>query len=187
MSSTNAIPLPTKPGTLKVDMAQQKPWIKIVWMAWFVDSMSLWAKPPEDRYIRPDREPPNQDHETEILNPNTTVITLPVDGDPGGVGEKMLDEFEEFEDEDCEEEDEGSIGVVVGGVSGGGAAVVRVEDEALKPVAEITWDEANDEVDAAVLKSDGEFGDGDGDGEMDGESTDRCVSYANLSLSLSRH
>ncbi|GBE77556.1 RNA polymerase II subunit A C-terminal domain phosphatase [Sparassis crispa] len=47
----------TKRGTVKVDSARRQGGIKIVWLSWFTDSVALWQRQDETRYLI-DPEPP---------------------------------------------------------------------------------------------------------------------------------
>ncbi|KAG5642167.1 hypothetical protein DXG03_003528 [Asterophora parasitica] len=61
---------PPKRGTVKVDMARKRGGIKIVWLAWFMDSIALWRHQDETSYLLdepaaagPSSSPTMQDHQ----------------------------------------------------------------------------------------------------------------------------
>lgn len=144
-------------------MARRKGGIFIVKANWFTDSMNAWKRQDEQLYLLD----PSPRREHSIKSPVEAYTQQPVDvegHDPGGVVQAMIDEFEE----DLEDDDDLDDGVDI------------VAQEELEPIAQGTWQDATDEVDAYLMESDSEAEDGDetpGDiilGEGESESG-RCV------------
>ncbi|KAI9570383.1 hypothetical protein HD554DRAFT_2321490 [Boletus coccyginus] len=107
-----------KQGTVKVDMARKRGGIKIVWLAWFTDSIALWRRQDETPYFLedPTRHAPS-------LSPN--IDPHPISSDP----EPDADDW------DVEPSPSGNTAF---------------------ELADIDWNDINDEVEAAMNESDDE-------------------------------
>ncbi|KAF8560165.1 hypothetical protein OG21DRAFT_1480001 [Imleria badia] len=107
-----------KQGTVKVDMARKRGGIKIVWLAWFTDSIALWRRQAETPYLLedPTRHAPS-------LSPN--IDPHPISSDP----EPDADDW------DVEPTPSGNTAF---------------------ELADIDWNDINDEVEAAMNESDDE-------------------------------
>jgi RNA polymerase II subunit A-like phosphatase len=128
---------------MKVDMARRKGGIFIVKVNWFTDSMNAWEKQDERSYLL--ESPPRREHpdKSPVEQPSQTVD---VEGhDPGGVVQEMLDDFDDEDDDEEEVVNEPPIEA----------------QEELEPIALGTWLDATDEVDAYLMESDSESGDGE--------------------------
>jgi RNA polymerase II subunit A C-terminal domain phosphatase len=122
---------------MKVDMARRKGGIFILKANWFTDSTNAWEKQDEQLYLL--ESPPRREH---IKSPNQGhTQNVDVEGhDPGGAVQEMLDDFDEDEMEDD--------------------ADIEAQQE-LEPITLGTWQDATDEVDAYLMESDSELGDGE--------------------------
>ncbi|KAL0068527.1 CTD phosphatase Fcp1 [Marasmius tenuissimus] len=119
-----------KRGTVKVEAAKKRPNVKVVWLAWFTDTIALWRRQEETPYLLDD--PP-------IAGPSTspTISLNQISSDPDI-------------DEDDDWEIEASAGTGVGGSAPGlGSGGSFSADQ-------INWDDINDEVEAAMMESDDE-------------------------------
>ncbi|KAF5392414.1 hypothetical protein D9757_002308 [Collybiopsis confluens] len=115
-----------KRGTVKVDMAQRRGNIKVVWLSWFTDSVALWQRQDETKYLLD--YPPAVG---PISSPPTASSDLDID----------------IDDEDWEDLDSTpTSGGVALGVNPSGAFHAD----------EINWNDINDEVEAAMMESDEE-------------------------------
>ncbi|KAF8913223.1 hypothetical protein CPB84DRAFT_529609 [Gymnopilus junonius] len=124
-----------KRGTVKVDMARKRGGIKIVWLAWFTDSIALWSRQDEKPYLLDDPPAPPSSMQS---NQNSSS---PITESAQLIDSSDLDIDSDDWDQDTQE--------VTGG-GGGGAASSMLELEA------INWDDINDEVEAAMNESDDE-------------------------------
>lgn len=68
-----------KPGTAKVNSAQRKPGVVVVWPNWLHDSVARWAKQPEGPYLLP-RAPPNAEEASSAL-PTDDELSISDDGE----------------------------------------------------------------------------------------------------------
>ncbi|KAG9314177.1 hypothetical protein JVU11DRAFT_4963 [Chiua virens] len=107
-----------KQGTVKVDMARKRGGIKIVWLAWFTDSIALWRRQDETPYLLedPTRNAPS-------LSPTLDTHAISSDPEP------------DADDWDVEPAPSGNTAF---------------------ELADIDWNDINDEVDAAMNDSDDE-------------------------------
>ncbi|OSD03375.1 hypothetical protein PYCCODRAFT_1409741 [Trametes coccinea BRFM310] len=133
-----------KRGTQKVDAARRRGGIKIVWLAWFTDSVALWQRQDETPYLldpepRPDAGVSGDGDDAQLASPPSDPHQISSDPEPDA--------------DDWDELGEGSAG-------GGRTRALALEDE-------VDWDEINDEVEAAMNESDD---DGDEGGEGDARS-----------------
>ncbi|KAF8628253.1 hypothetical protein AX15_004028 [Amanita polypyramis BW_CC] len=111
-----------KRGTVKVDAARRRGGIKIVWLAWFMDSVALWRRQDEIPYF------------LDEPSASTASIAAPVSS-PTTSSQQMSSEPEPDTDEwDLD--------------SG--------ESPGALELAEINWNDINDEVEAAMNESDDE-------------------------------
>uniref|UniRef100_A0A0W0FMF3 protein-serine/threonine phosphatase n=1 Tax=Moniliophthora roreri TaxID=221103 RepID=A0A0W0FMF3_MONRR len=116
-----------KRGTVKVEAARKRPNIKVVWLAWFTDSIALWRHQDETPYLL-------EDPAVAIAGPSSpTTSPTQISSDP---------DIDDDEDWDLE----GSA--VSGGVTLGPSDGFSVD--------QINWDDINDEVEAAMMESDDE-------------------------------
>ncbi|KAK7058573.1 CTD phosphatase Fcp1 [Paramarasmius palmivorus] len=115
-----------KRGTVKVEAARKRPNIKVVWLAWFTDSIALWRRQDETPYLL-------DDPAAAVAGPSSSPSTSPtqISSDPD------IDDDEDWELEG---------NAVSGGVSLGPSQNFSVD--------QINWDDINDEVDAAMAESD---------------------------------
>jgi RNA polymerase II subunit A C-terminal domain phosphatase len=104
---------------VKVDAARKRGGIKIVWLAWFTDSVALWHRQDETPYLLDD--PPV----AVGLNSSPTVDYHQISSDPD------TDDWDEDSDR----------------------AVAVGEPQSFE-LAQINWDDINDEVEAAMNESD---------------------------------
>jgi RNA polymerase II subunit A C-terminal domain phosphatase len=113
-------------GTVKVEAARKRPNIKVVWLAWFTDSIALWRRQDETPYLL-------DDPTVAVAGPSSSPTTSPtqISSDPD------IDDDEDWELEG---------NAVSGGVSLGPSQNFSVD--------QINWDDINDEVDAAMAESD---------------------------------
>lgn len=148
-------------GTQKIDAARRLGGVKVVWLAWFTDSVALWQRQDERLYLLdPDPQP---------------------DAGSGGGGDARLasppsdpQQISSDPEPDADDWDElggtsggraiGALGVEgppagAGGKGGEGEAGVGANEEGLA-LDEVDWDEINNEVEAAMNESDD-----DGEGE----------------------
>ncbi|KIY50645.1 hypothetical protein FISHEDRAFT_12865, partial [Fistulina hepatica ATCC 64428] len=116
-----------KPGTVKVDAARKRGGIKIVWLAWFLDSIALWERQDERTYLLDD--------------PGATVSSPVMNTSQMGSSDAELD----FDSEDWELEGSETESVAATAVAGG-VPQLQLDD--------IDWNDINDEVDAAMNESD---------------------------------
>ncbi len=125
------MPLPTTPadaaafqrGTVKVDTARKRGGIKIVWLAWFTDSIALWRRQDEKPYMLDDPPIPGPSSsspaaDSQLVSSDVDVDSDDWDQDPpehkatstldfGAVNwDEINDEVEAFMNE-SDEEDEG--------------------------------------------------------------------------------
>ncbi|KAG7099766.1 hypothetical protein E1B28_001579 [Marasmius oreades] len=116
-----------KRGTVKVEAARKRGNVKVVWLAWFTDSIALWRHQDETPYLLDD--PP-------VAGPSSSPSTSlnQISSDP---------DIDDDEDWDLEA---GGTGGSTSGIRGGGSFSVD----------QINWGDINDEVDAAMLESDDE-------------------------------
>lgn len=122
-------PLPTiadipafQRGTVKVDTARKRGGIKIVWLAWFTDSIALWRRQDEKPYLLDDPPMPGPSAspaaDSQLVSSDVDVDSDDWDQDPpehkatatldfGAVNwDEINDEVEAFMNE-SDEEDEG--------------------------------------------------------------------------------
>ncbi|KIK70552.1 hypothetical protein GYMLUDRAFT_253918 [Collybiopsis luxurians FD-317 M1] len=126
LSSETTHVVAAKRGTVKVDTARRRGNIKVVWLSWFTDSVALWQRQDETRYLLD--YPPAVG---PISSPPTASSDLDID----------------IEDEEWDDLDSSpTSGGVALGVSSSGAFHAD----------EINWDDINDEVEAAMMESDEE-------------------------------
>ncbi|TFY63298.1 hypothetical protein EVG20_g6374, partial [Dentipellis fragilis] len=131
-----------KRGTVKVDAARKLGGIKIVWLAWFTDSVARWARQDEGPYLMVPESSEARGRDT--ASPSPALEPQQISSDP----EPDADDWD-FEG-DGDEDDET-------GVSTAGAAEGEGEGEqAAELVDEVDWALLNDEVDAAMNESDSE-------------------------------
>jgi len=79
-------------GTVKVDAARRRGGIKVVWVAWFTDSVALWRRMDESHYYL---EEPTAPHASPNLDPNQISSDPEPDADdwdeePGADGSRSL-------------------------------------------------------------------------------------------------
>ena len=126
--------------------------IKIVWLAWFTDSVALWERQDESKYLLDEPVPPPP----PAPSASSTLQTEAETGNERSTTPSM----EEDEEDDPEEWEDAS------------------KNRGLH-LEEINWDDINDEVEAAMNESDDEDeeeeedrGDENADGEVDSVSGD---------------
>ncbi|KAI0660647.1 hypothetical protein C8Q70DRAFT_913594 [Cubamyces menziesii] len=154
-----------KRGTQKVDAARRRGGIKVVWLAWFTDSVALWRRQDEGPYLLdPEPRPAaagatgegEDDDEARLASPPSDPHQISSDPEP-----------------DADDWDELGAGGSGGGAGSPGLALDEVD-----------WDEINDEVEAAMNESDDD-GEGEGEGgSMRGEfSEDEWTDESNSIIS----
>jgi len=113
-------------------MARKRGGIKIVWLAWFTDTIALWKRQDEKPYLLDD--PP-------ALPPHSSVAAAssPVEGEAGSSSDLDIDSDE------WDQEPTADMGKEPGALA----------------LAAINWDDINDEVEAAMNESDDDDDDGD--------------------------
>ncbi|KAI0673709.1 hypothetical protein C8Q78DRAFT_1076690 [Trametes maxima] len=148
-----------KRGTQKVDAARRRGGIKIVWLAWFTDSVAFWHHQDESTYLldpepRPDASGGAGD--ARLASPPSDPHQISSDPEPDADDWDQLGAGRAL----------GALGVegpAAGGGAGGagreGEGAVGADGEGLA-LDEVDWDQINDEVEAAMNESDDE-GDGD--------------------------
>jgi len=119
-------------------MARRRGGIKIVWLAWFSDSVALWQRQDEMPYLL-DPSPLSQGS-----GPHTNITQADIGAD-GGLreGERDLDPDEEDWDQEPPE----------------------MKETGTLELDSINWDDINDEVEAAMNESEDDDGDGDAKSE----------------------
>ena len=125
-----------------MDMARRRGGIKIVWLAWFSDSVALWQRQDETPYLLdPSHLPPSQDP-----RPHTNMSHAGFGTDDGLEGsEHDVDADEEDWDQEPPE----------------------IKETGTLELGSINWDDINDEVEAAMNESEDDDGDGDGDAKSE--------------------
>ncbi|KAL1951122.1 hypothetical protein VTO73DRAFT_271 [Trametes versicolor] len=179
-----------KRGTQKVDAARRRGGIKIVWLAWFTDSVALWHRQDEGPYLldpepRPDTGGGSGD--ARLASPPSDPQQISSDPEPDA------DDWDELVSTGSGTGRAiGALGVegpATGeGAGAGGAGATNEEGLALD---EVDWDQINDEVEAAMNESDD---DGEGDGgsvksgfsEDEGSMTDESNSVVSSTTSTPR-
>jgi RNA polymerase II subunit A-like phosphatase len=122
-------------------MARRRGGIRIVWLAWFSDSIALWQRQDETPYLLDPSHPPL----SHGPGPDTTMTNAGTGADSGlRGGEHDLDADEDW--------DQGPPGI---------------KETGTLELGSINWDDINDEVEAAMNESDDEDGDGDGDAKSE--------------------
>lgn len=144
---------------MKVDAARKRgSGIKIVWLSWFTDSIALWRRQDETPYLLDDPLP-------SVAQPTSSGSIL----DPSEVPtdpELGNDDW----DEDVTETSKAEGGLV----------------DSLN-LADIDWNDVNDEVDAAMNESDDEDSRSDRSGMRSGNVSDEEESWTDGSLSGIRY
>ncbi|KAF8203863.1 hypothetical protein BJ912DRAFT_941247, partial [Pholiota molesta] len=122
-----------KRGTVKVDMARKRGGIKIVWLAWFTDSIALWRRQDEKPYLLDDL-PMSGPSSSPIAESQLISSDIDLDSDdwdqdppePKDAGEldfaavnwdEINDEVEAFMNETDDDEGEQSDGLQSGNIS----------------------------------------------------------------------
>ena len=121
-------------GTVKVEAARKRPNVKVVWLAWFTDSIALWRRQEETPYLLDD--PP-----TAGPSSSPTISHNQISSDPD------IDEDEDWELE-------ASAGAGTG--ASGSAPAPGLGSGGSFSADQINWDDINDEVEAAMMESDDE-------------------------------
>ncbi|PPQ64298.1 hypothetical protein CVT26_002181 [Gymnopilus dilepis] len=124
-----------KRGTVKVDMARKRGGIKIVWLAWFTDSIALWRRQDEKPYLLDD--PPAQP---------SSMINVQTSSSPITESAQLIDSSDLDIDSDDWDQEPPDMTTTMGSTK----EVGMLELEA------INWDDINDEVEAAMNESDDE-------------------------------
>jgi len=140
-----------KHGTVKVDAARKRGGMKIVWLAWFTDSIALWRRQDETPYLLDDPSP-------DVTQPTSILDSSQVPTDP----ELGNDDW----DEDVTE---------ISKAEGGAAESLNLAD--------IDWNDVNDEVDAAMNESDDEDSRSDKSGMRSGNVSEEEESWTDGSQS----
>ncbi|KAF9270753.1 hypothetical protein L218DRAFT_976431 [Marasmius fiardii PR-910] len=125
-----------KRGTVKVEAARKRGNVRVVWLAWFTDSIALWRHQDEIPYLLDD--PPGMAGPSS--SPTTSLNQISSDPD--------IDEDEDWELE------AGSVGAGSGPGGGGVGGSASIGGGGSFSVDQINWDDINDEVEAAMLESD---------------------------------
>ncbi|KAH9897828.1 hypothetical protein C8Q73DRAFT_788059 [Cubamyces lactineus] len=189
-----------KRGTQKVDAARRRGGIKIVWLAWFTDSVALWRRQDETPYLldpepRPDAAGAGEGDDARLASPPSDPHQISSDPEPdaddwdelgasgsGGSGPRTLATL-------------GSEGAAAGAGAGAGGAGGEGEggvgageaDESGLALDEVDWDEINDEVEAAMNESDDEGEGGSARGEFSEDDwTDESNSIISSTTSTPR-
>ncbi|KAL5495046.1 FCP1 [Sanghuangporus weigelae] len=143
-----------KRGTQKVEKAKSQPGIFIVWLQWFTDSIAQWKRQDERRYLLDVVQDASPQNEVASSSPPSDPNAVSSDTDPEGL-------VEDGDDDDSLEEIQYSESLAA--PTGGAAGVTGLDTEASLNLNEVDWQEANDEVDAAMMESDSEDVDDDSD------------------------
>ncbi|KAI9068710.1 hypothetical protein FKP32DRAFT_1587477, partial [Trametes sanguinea] len=161
-----------KRGTQKVDAARRRGGIKIVWLAWFTDSVALWHRQDETPYLldpepRPDASGAGDGDDARLASPPSDPHQISSDPEPDA------DDWDELVEGSAGGrtralglESAGGAGAGDGGQGGEGEGGVGAGEPGLA-LDEVDWDEINNEVEAAMNESDD---DGDEGGEGDARS-----------------
>ncbi|KAI0334357.1 hypothetical protein GY45DRAFT_1351503 [Cubamyces sp. BRFM 1775] len=191
-----------KRGTQKVDAARRRGGIKIVWLAWFTDSVALWRRQDEGPYLLDPEPRPraagaggegDDDDDARLASPPSDPHQISSDPEPDA------DDWDEL-GVGASGSGSGSgprtpaalsseAGAGAGGAGGEGAGAVGAGGEgggegggSGLALDEVDWDEINDEVEAAMNESDDD-GEGEG-GSMRGEfSEDEWTDESNSIIS----
>lgn len=110
-----------KHGTVKVDQARKRGGIKIVWLAWFTDSVALWRRQDETPYF---------------LDDPSLTIAQPTSSSPT-IDSHQISSDPEPDNDDWDVE-----------------PTAKADEASGLNLAEIDWNDVNDEVDAAMNESD---------------------------------
>lgn len=140
---------------MKVDAARKRGGMKIVWLAWFTDSIALWRRQDETPYLLDDPSP-------DVAQPTSILDSSQVPTDP----ELGNDDW----DEDVTE---------ISKAEGGAAESLNLAD--------IDWNDVNDEVDAAMNESDDEDSRSDKSGMRSGNVSEEEESWTDGSQSGIRY
>ncbi|KAI0319033.1 hypothetical protein OF83DRAFT_1241216 [Amylostereum chailletii] len=135
-----------KRGTQKVDAARKRRGVKIVWLAWFTDSIARWERQDEGPYLlegaRGSGEGAGEGEETASASPSPVLETQQISSDP----EPDADDW------DVDRERGGKEGKE--GTEGEGGVPVKLD--------EVSWEDANAELEAFLAE-----GDSDDEEDMD--------------------
>ena len=124
-----------------MDMARRRGGIKIVWLAWFSDSVALWQRQDEMPYLLDPSPPPL----SQGSGPHTNIAQAGIGAD-GGLRDSERDLVP---DEDWDQEPP------------------EIKETGTLELDSINWDDINDEVEAAMNESEDDDGDGDGDAKSE--------------------
>ncbi|KAI0778754.1 hypothetical protein BD413DRAFT_660951 [Trametes elegans] len=172
-----------KRGTQKVDAARRRGGIKIVWLAWFTDSIALWHRQDETPYLLdPEPRPEGGDGaDARLASPPSDPHQISSDPEPDA------DDWDELGDSSGSAASRaiGPLGAEgpparAGGAGGTGEAGVGSGEEGLA-LDEVDWDEINDEVEAAMNESDD---DGENASVRSGVSEDDWTDESNSIIRL---
>ncbi|KAH8119974.1 hypothetical protein DFH11DRAFT_1500359 [Phellopilus nigrolimitatus] len=146
----------SKRGTQKVEKARTMNGIFIVWLQWFSDSVARWKRQDERRYLLDD---------THVVSPHVDVASSSPLSDPNAISTDTDPEALVGDGED-EEPPEDLLVVMPDSESlatsiGGSVEVNDLDAEAVLDLGDVDWQVMDDEVDAAMMESDSEFGDDD--------------------------
>ncbi|KAI0363753.1 hypothetical protein BV20DRAFT_1039761 [Pilatotrama ljubarskyi] len=186
-----------KRGTQKVDAARRRGGIKVVWLAWFTDSVALWQRQDETPYLLEPEPRPDVggggagEGDARVGSPPSDPHQISSDPEPDA------DDWDELVDSAAAAGENGTgtgggkgralgalgvegprAGAGTGGAGGEGEAGVGAGGDEGLALDEVDWDEINNEVEAAMNESDD---DGDGDGEGDGASVRSGMSEDDVS------
>ncbi|EJD03740.1 uncharacterized protein FOMMEDRAFT_105888 [Fomitiporia mediterranea MF3/22] len=152
----------SKRGTQKVEKARSQPNIFVVWLQWFTDSVAQWRRQDERRYLLDATQDDSTQQDVASSSPPSDPNAISTDTDPEGlVGDgDEEDLLEDLLDEAVEAVPNSESLVAPTGESAG---VTDLDTEGPLNLNEVDWQNANDEVDAAMMESDSEMGDDDDD------------------------
>ncbi len=118
-----------------MDAARRQGGIKIVWLAWFTDSIALWQR---------------QDETVYLIDPAESAVAVGPASPPSDPHQISSDPEPDADDWDYERT------ATVGGDDG------EAEGEKGLALEEVDWDAINDEVEAAMNESDDDDDEGEG-------------------------
>jgi len=159
-----------KRGTAKIDQARKRGNIKIVWLAWFTDSIARWERQAETPYLM------DEPRSSSATAPDTASSPAPPDAQ-----QISSDPEPDADDWDVEPGSrKGDSGTVASGVAtpdGGGTLdedelddLKRIEEQSRNLELSLSWEDVDEELreflasgDEEDEEEDEEDGDGDGD------------------------
>ncbi|KAH9913331.1 uncharacterized protein BXZ73DRAFT_92977 [Epithele typhae] len=147
-----------KPSTQKVDAARRYPHIKVVWFQWLNDCISLWRRLDEGPYLLTPPPPRTSNGSGGEGGGGSGALASPP-SDPHQISSDPEPDADDWDDVVVDRSRRGALGV-----EGGSAPPTPSGSGTSFHPDEISWEDINDEVDAAMNES-------EDDGEDDEDGT----------------